>query len=163
MGAPLSFLGFAGFSCASCCFCYVRSFQQSGVVDSVWVGWHQSFFTPFRCTFLIFFALFYIEQMKPVNNLAGSPIVDVTIWRAYKFQAFSLQLLNCCSLVRLMTLFYCQFEGQIKFISLQIVSHSCTGKKGPINVPRNVWLRSSVSSTSHFVSRWDGFEFRVLG
>ena len=56
------------------------------------LGWHQFFFTFLPSTSLIFFALFSIEQMKQENNL-----VVVPIWRAYKFQAFSLQLLNCCS------------------------------------------------------------------
>lgn len=59
----------------------------------------------------------------------------------------------------------CEARGFIlfqtnKFISLQIVSLSFTGKKNPINVPRNVWFCSSIGSSPHLVSR-HGFESRL--
>lgn len=80
----------------------------------VWDGISPSSF-PFSVYSWFLLSLFYIEQMKPANNLIGRLIVVVTIWRTYKFQAFFLQLPNCCSFVRLMALYYFQ-SNKIYFI-----------------------------------------------
>lgn len=92
---------------------------------------------------LDFLSLFYIEQMKPANNLIGRLIVVVTIWRAYKFQAF---FCNCQIAAHLWGSWRYIIFNQIKFISLKIVSLPFKGKKSHTNVPRNVRLRSSVGS-----------------
>ena len=75
---------------------------------------------------LDFLSLFCIEQMKPANNLIGRLIV--VVWRAYKFQAFFLQLPNCCSFLRLMALYYFQ-PNKIYFIKDCVTS--LQGKEEP--------------------------------
>lgn len=119
-----------GFSCALCWFCFRRSSQQSDVVDSVWVGWHQFFLYSFSQYILNFLCSVFHWAMKPANNVGGLYYCGSNLARL-KIQAFSLQLLDCCSLVRLMALFYCQPEGKMKLISLQNVSHSFTEKEKP--------------------------------